>query len=628
MSSRLFRNLKSILEPNPPEVTNIHLHYSGEKLSAKVKLRQLSILKHRTTAVVAIRMLLFFIFTLLCWHYVGGWILGLWLAFNVMHTLASMKSADDFFNEASMEKQFNYWRNRTLQMITVSGLSIGFAGFYFMVPDNVIVEMLLLALIVGVTFGSVPLYAIWLPALWIFVPATLLPTIFKLVLIYQPSWWLAFFWTAVLFLIIFYFGLRLNNIYLQGIYRTFEREYLMEQLIAQRQKADYIREASEMAISARTRFFAGANHDLRQPLQAMGIFISILEGQADERSRPLIENLSKACKTVSTLVDQILIISKLDSKTVKIHPTELSVRSLFSELVEEFTPLAQRKGLTFEARAEGVSVVTDAVLFERVLRNLIGNAVRYTDTGGILLRAKKSKKNTIVVTVSDSGCGISKEDQSKLFQAYYRGSAGHKAKEGFGLGLSVVDKICKLLSIKISLISKVGKGTIFRLEMDADSKPDTKEISAKSHTNRIYSLENVHVLLIEDDLLIRESLCTLLEGWGAKVRAAEYYDAELAAQLVKEEAFDIIFSDFNLGAGHLSGLQSIFRIRSVLGRKIPAVISTATSRDIVMSQYEEETEGLDFSDSGVNLMEVPLILQKPVSPEEINRVIHREVSKK
>ena len=256
------KRLKTIFEPNPPEATNYHLHLSGARLASKVQLRQLSVLKHRTTAVVAIRMLLYLIFTLTCWSYVGGWVIALWLAFNVMHTLASMKSADDFFNEPSMDKRFHYWKNRTLQMILVSGLSIGFAGFYFMVPDNVIVEMILLAMIVGVTFGSVPLYAIWLPALWIFVPATLLPTILKLVLIYQPSLFIALFWTLILFLIIFYFGVRLNKIYLQGIYRSFEREFLMEQLIFQRQKADYIREASEMAISARTRFFAAANHDL------------------------------------------------------------------------------------------------------------------------------------------------------------------------------------------------------------------------------------------------------------------------------------------------------------------------------------------------------------------------------
>ena len=474
------KRLKTIFEPNPPEATNYHLHLSGARLASKVQLRQLSVLKHRTTAVVAIRMLLYLIFTLTCWSYVGGWVMALWLAFNVMHTLASMKSADDFFNEPSMDKRFHYWKNRTLQMILVSGLSIGFAGFYFMVPDNVIVEMILLAMIVGVTFGSVPLYAIWLPALWIFVPATLLPTILKLVLIYQPSLFIALFWTLILFLIIFYFGVRLNKIYLQGIYRSFEREFLMEQLIFQRQKADYIREASEMAISARTRFFAAANHDLRQPLQAMGIFISILQGQADQQAKPLIDNLSKACNTVATLVDQILIISKLDSKTMKIRPTEVSIRSMFSELANEFTPMAEQKGLTFEVRAEPLMIVTDGLLFERVLRNLIGNAVRYTEHGGILLRAKKTKKNTLVVTVSDSGCGITKEDQAKLFQAYYRGGAGHKSREGFGLGLSIVDKICKLLNIELKLISKVGKGSIFRLEMAIETSVDTAARTAES----------------------------------------------------------------------------------------------------------------------------------------------------
>lgn len=622
------KRLKTIFEPNPPEATNYHLHLSGARLASKVQLRQLSVLKHRTTAVVAIRMLLYLIFTLTCWSYVGGWVMALWLAFNVMHTLASMKSADDFFNEPSMDKRFHYWKNRTLQMILVSGLSIGFAGFYFMVPDNVIVEMILLAMIVGVTFGSVPLYAIWLPALWIFVPATLLPTILKLVLIYQPSLFIALFWTLILFLIIFYFGVRLNKIYLQGIYRSFEREFLMEQLIFQRQKADYIREASEMAISARTRFFAAANHDLRQPLQAMGIFISILQGQADQQAKPLIDNLSKACNTVATLVDQILIISKLDSKTMKIRPTEVSIRSMFSELANEFTPMAEHKGLTFEVRAEPLMIVTDGLLFERVLRNLIGNAVRYTEHGGILLRAKKTKKNTLVVTVSDSGCGITKEDQAKLFQAYYRGGAGHKSREGFGLGLSIVDKICKLLNIELKLISKVGKGSIFRLEMAIETSVDTTEVQPPVQPNRIFSLEDVNVLLIEDDPLIRESLATLLEGWGAKVRRAEYFDAELAAQLIEEAPVDIIFSDFNLGPSRLTGLQSIFRIRSALGRKIPAIISTATSRDAIMAQYEEETEGLDFADSAVNLMELPLIVQKPVTPTEINRIIHREIEKK
>ena len=122
------KRLKTIFEPNPPEATNYHLHLSGARLASKVQLRQLSVLKHRTTAVVAIRMLLYLIFTLTCWSYVGGWVMALWLAFNVMHTLASMKSADDFFNEPSMDKRFHYWKNRTLQMILVSGLSIGFHG--------------------------------------------------------------------------------------------------------------------------------------------------------------------------------------------------------------------------------------------------------------------------------------------------------------------------------------------------------------------------------------------------------------------------------------------------------------------------------------------------------------------
>ena len=218
MKNGLLRRFRHVFEPDPPENNHIHLNYSSEQLRKKVEFRQLAILKHRTTAVVAIRMLLILIFSGVCWKYVGGWVMGLWLGFALMHTLASMKSADDFFNEIEPEKKFRYWRNRSLQMIIVSGLSVGFAGFYFMIPDNVIVEMVLLALVVGVTFGSIPLYAIWPPALWAYVPCTLLPTFVKLFIIYETPWFVAVFWSAVLLLIIFYFGARLNSIYTQGIY--------------------------------------------------------------------------------------------------------------------------------------------------------------------------------------------------------------------------------------------------------------------------------------------------------------------------------------------------------------------------------------------------------------------------
>jgi Signal transduction histidine kinase len=624
----LLRRFRHVFEPDPLENNHIHLNYSSEQLRKKVEFRQLAILKHRTTAVVAIRMLLILIFSGVCWKYVGGWVMGLWLGFALMHTLASMKSADDFFNEIEPEKKFRYWRNRSLQMIIVSGLSVGFAGFYFMIPDNVIVEMVLLALVVGVTFGSIPLYAIWPPALWAYVPCTLLPTFVKLFIIYETPWFVAVFWSAVLLLIIFYFGARLNSIYTQGIYRAFEREYLMEQLIYQRQRADYVREAAEMEINSRTKFFAGANHDLRQPLQAMGIFISVLESQADDQTRPIVEGLSKACHSVSTLVDQILMISKLDSKTIKINPIRFSLQELFAELEAEFEPQCRNKGLSLEVQSVPADIVTDEQLLERVIRNLLGNAVRYTSSGMILLRSKISRKNTLIITVSDTGCGISSEEREKLFQAYYRGAGGFKAKEGFGLGLSVVKKICELLSIDIKVISKVGKGSIFRLELPLRAQTSKESSPAKPQTLNLRPLDGTRILVIEDDRLIRESLKTLLEGWGCVVRTAEFYDAELAAKLVHESPIDLIFSDFNLGPEHMTGLQSIFRIRSALGRRIPAIVSTAAPRDAVISQYEEETEGLNFSDSAVDLMEMPLLLQKPISPHEINRAIHRLLDKK
>lgn len=196
--------------------------------------------------------------------------------------------------------------------------------------------MMVMAFVVGLTFASIPMYATWLPSLWVYIPSILFPTVLKLVILYDPPFGIIFLWLFLTLLIIFYFGYRINSIFTQAIVRSLDREHLMEQLIQQRQNADYIREASELAIQDRTRFFAAANHDLRQPLQAMGIFISLLENQVDAANKPMVTNLAKACNAVSTLVDQIMIISKLETKSVKLNPTHFSIATLFEGLESEF----------------------------------------------------------------------------------------------------------------------------------------------------------------------------------------------------------------------------------------------------------------------------------------------------
>ena len=155
-----------------------------------------------------------------------------------------------------------------------------------------------------------------------------------------------------------------------------------------------------------------------------------------------------------------------------------------------------------------------------------------------------------------------------------------------------------------------------------------KLLNKPENSKSFFSLKGKRILIIEDDPLIRRSVQALLEAWGAKVKVAEFYDAQLAADLVVSNPLDLILTDFNLGPGHLTGLQATLRIRSAVGKKIPAIVMSATPREEVMKHYEEETEGLNFSEYGTDLTDLPTILQKPVSPNEINKAISRLLNTK
>jgi signal transduction histidine kinase/CheY-like chemotaxis protein len=545
-----------------------------------------------------------------------------------MHMMAWLKSTDDFFSSGTAFKDLKFWKNRTAQMTAVSGLFWGFTGYFFMATVSPFDQMLVLCIIVGLAFSSIPLYAWWVPATWCFLIPALLPTLLRIFDIYEISFVSALYVLVTMAVVAVFFALRLNQVFTQSIVQSIEREHLMEELIQQRQKADFARAAAELAIVNRTRFFAAANHDLRQPLQAMGIFISLLESQVSESAKPLVENLSKACSSVATLVDSILTISKLEARSLKTNPTTFNLADLFEELSVEFTQQAANKGLEFSVAAPAVWVKTDEALFGRILRNLITNAIRYSDRGKVLLRAKETRTGRLVITVSDQGRGMNREDQAKVFSEFYRGASAGSVKDGFGLGLSIVKGIAELLGIRLVLRSRVGRGSIFRLEMPIVAEREQIRVLRDVQSDyEIKTLKGAYILLIEDDPLIRTSIEQLLGAWGARVMSAECFDAELPVRILGEDPIDFILTDFNLGEGKLTGLQAIFRIRSAVGRSIPALIITAVPRETVLEQYEQESVDMDFSEKRAEIMALPTIIQKPVTPKELNRVIARNLTK-
>lgn len=617
-----FRTL--MFAENLPEFKRLAQKVPMKQIRAQVEVRQIGNIRHRSSPILVTRILLALLFAITFWGYIGGWVITLWVIVTVLLTLVSNKFSDDFFNDPNPGKRIEYWKGQTLRFTTISAISLGFAGYYFLGFDDLVLRLVLLAFIFGTSFASISLYARWLPALFVFLPITLIPSVVKFSEIYDFPGAIVTFWICIVLLISFAYGIQLYVIYTRSIFRDFERDLLMEELIQQRQEADFIRAASEAAIAERSRFFAAANHDIRQPIQAMSIFISLLEKKTTEQTKPFVQNISKSAAMISNLVEQILLVTKADSKNLQVNLEKFSLLDLFKDLKEEFQPLAETKGLKFETIEIEEAIISDCMVLERILGNLISNAIRYTSGGTVLLRAKKTPKGSIVITVSDSGAGISKAERDKLFKEYSQGEAGKNARLGFGLGLSIAEKLSEAIGIRLTLLSKEGKGTIFRLDIPMSTDKGFQNLREEAEISAdLISLRSLKILLLEDEPLIRESLKVLFESWDASVIDFENYESITQECIEELEDIGLIFSDFSLGVNKTTGLQAIFRLRKRFARNIPAIVSTATMHDLVIHQYNEETENVDSNSLEASFYELPLIIEKPVKPQDINRSIKR-----
>ena len=227
------------------------------------------------------------------------------------------------------------------------------------------------------------------------------------------------------------------------------------------------------------------------------------------------------------------------------------------------------------------------------------------------------------ICVVDSGPGIEQAEQKKIFQTFYRSENTRSHVEGYGLGLSIVKVICDQLNIKLSLASHPGRGSIFRLELPIHEAEQARIFSQKHSKQQPVKALNATVVLIEDNTPVRESLTALMENWGTKVIAADVFSDALAEEVRKAGKIDAVVSDFNLGEGEATGLESILRLSLISGEKIPAILLTAVSSEIIEKHYVRTLRVLGEREAA--LFAMPRIMQKPVTGEALNEALHELV---
>jgi two-component system, sensor histidine kinase len=354
---------------------------------------------------------------------------------------------------------------------------------------------------------------------------------------------------------------------------------------------------AEAARAARSRFVAAASHDLLQPLSAAKLFLaSIADEDLTAGAKGTLEKTQNALKSVEDILGALLDISRLEAGPEAIDVGAVRLDTILSQLRDEFGPMAGRKGLQLDILPCSAVVESDATYLRRILQNLIGNAVRYTTSGRVLVGARRLP-GAVRVEILDTGPGIPEKEQDSIFREFHRLDARASASEGMGLGLAIVERACILLGHPLRLHSVLGRGTRFTVTIPLSYR--ITEVPAARHLNRweAHGPQDQIVLIAEHDAELRHAIVQLLEKWGFNVIDVTTADEALTLMAELGIVPDKFLVEHHLGEG--DGVALVTALRSRFGEIAVRLIS---------------------SDRAARIAEID-VMQKPLDSEALARFL-------
>jgi two-component system, sensor histidine kinase len=347
-----------------------------------------------------------------------------------------------------------------------------------------------------------------------------------------------------------------------------------------RRVADVARESADRANQAKSRFLATASHDLRQPLQSLSLLNGVLRRVAlDPEVSQAVVQQEQAIGAMSRLLNTLLDISKLESGAVKPEPADFAVSALFEEMRLEFSALASSKGLTLTVSPCADCAHSDRTLVEQILKNLLSNAIKYTPVGSVTLRGSHSDRSSVKIEVQDTGVGIAENQLRLIYDEFYQvGIPTNSSRDGYGLGLSIVQRLVALLGAELAVTSEPGNGSTFTLTLPAGrgAAPGTV---AKPRGAPEVQRGRLHVLLVEDDASVRNATRLLLKSEGYLVTVAATV-AEALERGVAMPKLDLLLTDYHLPDSE-TGMQVIAALREKRGHTVRAVLITGDTSSAV-----------------------------------------------
>jgi PAS domain S-box-containing protein len=381
--------------------------------------------------------------------------------------------------------------------------------------------------------------------------------------------------------------------------QTAERERAAAE--ASRHVADVARDCADRANQAKSRFLATASHDLRQPLQSLSLLSGALRRAiVDPEVRQALDQQEQAIGAMSRLLNTLLDISKLESGAIKPDPADFAVNALFDDLRVEFAALASSKGLALRISPCQECAHSDRTLVEQILKNLLSNAIKYTPEGWISLRSSHPDPHSVQIEVHDTGVGIASDQLSLIYEEFYQvGVPTNSSRDGYGLGLSIVQRLVKLLGAELAVTSQPGKGSTFTLTLPVGRSAVARPTAVAPKEAADVQHGHIHVLLVEDDASVRNATRLLLKSEGYTVTVA----SSLAEAMERSEAMpklDLLLTDYHL-PGSETGMQVIKAVRERRGQVRAVLITGDTSSAI----------------HGLRLDPYVRIASKPIKAEEL-----------
>ena len=488
----------------------------------------------------------------------------IWLLASATHITARLMMRGTYLRSHDADLQWRKWAQRYTWGALAGGLTWGVGACWILPPGRFDLQMLVIMSITSIIYVTLSAFGSYLPPFIAFILTAIVPTMAWAAWQGDVAHWVYVGLCVIWLPSVAVLGRRHTRSIEQALTLRYENAALAESLQAQKLIA-------EQASLAKSRFLASASHDLRQPVHALGLFIGALRGhKLPRRSAQLVDQLDASVGALDGLFTSLLDISRLDAGVVETQPVAMAIQPLLARICRELAPEAQAKGVRLDLVTTTAAVTSDPVLLERVMRNLIANAVRYTETGRVLVGCRR-RGGELALEVWDTGPGIPDHLREAVFEEFFQvANPDRDRARGLGLGLPIVRRLTAILDHPLKLESWPGRGTLFQVLAPRAAPPPQQAPGASARTAPAH--KTGVILAIDDEQAIRSGLSELLGGWGHQVIVAGGGDEAVAA-LADAPMPDLILCDFRLRDGE-DGVAVIRRLQSHIGVQVPAILIT------------------------------------------------------